>query len=87
VDPEQPLSYIFRNAIQTVTGKEATVVCSPGSDDQRFVVHNAGLEACIVYGPGNIKNVHCYDEELSLEDLRIAIEVMAIGAAEIVEIE
>jgi succinyl-diaminopimelate desuccinylase len=50
-------------------------------------VHNAGLEACIVYGPGNIKNVHCYDEELSLEDLRIAIEVMAIAAAEIVELE
>jgi succinyl-diaminopimelate desuccinylase len=87
VDPEQPLSRIFRNAIQTVTGKEAAVVCSPGSDDQRFVVQNAGLEACIVYGPGNIKNVHCYDEELSLEDLRIAIEVMAIGAAEIVKLE
>jgi hypothetical protein len=31
--------------------------------------------------------VHCYDEELSLEDLRIAIEVMAIAAAEIVELE
>ncbi|CAF0825637.1 unnamed protein product [Rotaria sordida] len=87
VDPEQPLSCIFRNAIRTVTGKEATVVCSPGSDDQRFVVHNAGLEACIIYGPGNIKNVHCYDEELSLEDLKIAIEVMAIGAAEVVGVE
>jgi len=87
VDPEQPLSWTVRNAIQAVTGKEAGVVCSPGSDDQRFVVQNAGLEACIVYGPGNIKNVHCYDEELSLEDLRIAIEVMAIAAAEIVELE
>ncbi len=87
VDREQPLSYIFRTAIQTVTGKEAAVVCSPGSDDQRFVVNNAGLDACIVYGPGNIKNVHCYDEELSLEDLRIAIEVMAISTAEFIGVE
>ncbi|CAF3795214.1 unnamed protein product [Rotaria sp. Silwood1] len=87
VDPEQPLSCIIRNAIQTVTGIESGVVCSPGSDDQRFVVQGAGLEACIIYGPGNIKNVHCYDEELSLEDLRIAIEVMAIGTAELVGLE
>lgn len=87
VDPEQPLSRIFRNAIKTVTDKEAEIVCSPGSDDQRFVVQNAGIQACIVYGPGNIKNVHCYDEELSIEDLRIAIEVMAIGAAEVIGVE
>jgi succinyl-diaminopimelate desuccinylase len=87
VDPEQPLSRTFRNAIKTVTGQDAGVVCSPGTDDQRFVVHNAGLEACIVYGPGNIKNVHCTDEELALDDLRIAIEVMAIATAEIVEIQ
>lgn len=87
VDPEQSLSQVFRNAIKIVTGEEAGVVCSPGSDDQRFVVQQAGLEACIIYGPGNIKNVHCYDEELSLEDLRIAIEVMAISAAVIVGLE
>ncbi|CAF1481090.1 unnamed protein product [Rotaria magnacalcarata] len=87
VDPEQSLSRTFRTAIKTITGEEAGVVCSPGSDDQRFVVQGAQLEACIVYGPGNIKNVHCYDEELSLDDLRIAIEVMAISAAEIVGFE
>ncbi|KAF8600124.1 succinyl-diaminopimelate desuccinylase [Ceratobasidium sp. AG-I] len=71
-----------KQAVKSVLNVEPGVVCSPGSDDQRFVVRNAGIEACIVYGPGNIRNVHNKDESLSLEDLRSAIEVMAIFTAE-----
>ncbi|GAB1522828.1 hypothetical protein RhiTH_005952 [Rhizoctonia solani] len=71
-----------KNAIKNVLDVEAGVVCSPGSDDQRFVVRNAGIESCVVYGPGNIRNIHNKDESLSLEDLRTAIEVMAIFTAE-----
>ncbi|CAE6477939.1 unnamed protein product [Rhizoctonia solani] len=71
-----------KSAINNVLNVEAGVVCSPGSDDQRFVVRNAGIDSCIVYGPGNIRNVHNKDESLSLEDLRTAIEVMAIFTAE-----
>ncbi|KAG8755298.1 hypothetical protein FRC11_006150 [Ceratobasidium sp. 423] len=71
-----------RNAIKNVLNVEAGVVCSPGSDDQRFVVCNAGIDSCVVYGPGNIRNVHNKNESLSLEDLRAAIEVMAVFTAE-----
>ncbi|CAE6458124.1 unnamed protein product [Rhizoctonia solani] len=71
-----------KNAIKSVLNVEPGVVCSPGSDDQRFVVRNAGIDSCVVYGPGNIRNVHNKNESLSLEDLRVAIEVMAIFAAE-----
>ncbi|CAE6386033.1 unnamed protein product [Rhizoctonia solani] len=71
-----------KNAIKNVLNVEAGVVCSPGSDDQRFVVRNAGIDSCIVYGPGNIRNVHNKNESLALDDLRAAIEVMAIFTAE-----
>ncbi|QRV78673.1 Gly-Xaa carboxypeptidase [Ceratobasidium sp. AG-Ba] len=70
-----------KRAIRNVTDAEAGVVCSPGSDDQRFVVRDAGIDACVVYGPGNIRNVHNKDESLALEDLQTAIEVMAIFTA------
>jgi hypothetical protein len=40
-----------------------------------------------VYGPGNIRNVHIRDEELSLEDLRKGIEVMALGLCEFLGVD
>ena len=45
---------IMRDAIKVSTGKEAGIVCSPGSDDQRFFVR-AGIKTAVVYGPGNIR--------------------------------
>ncbi|KAH7337992.1 hypothetical protein B0J17DRAFT_755233, partial [Rhizoctonia solani] len=71
-----------KGAINNVLNVEAGVVCSPGSDDRRFVVRNAGIDSRVVYNPGNIRNVHNKDESLSLKDLRAVIEVMAIFTAE-----
>lgn len=34
VDPAQPIAAVFQDAIQTVTGRQAGIVISPGSDDQ-----------------------------------------------------
>ncbi|CEL62062.1 hypothetical protein RSOLAG1IB_10175 [Rhizoctonia solani AG-1 IB] len=78
----QELIRHVKDAIKNVLDVEPGVVCSPGSDDQRFVVRNAGIDSCIVYGPGNIRNVHNKDESLALDDLRAAIEVMAVFTAE-----
>jgi len=64
-----------------VLGHEPGYVCSPGSDDQRFVVHNAGIEQCIVYGPGEITQTHIIDESLAIADLLASMKVMALAAA------
>jgi len=81
VSAETLLVQAFQEAIQTVLGREPGYVCSPGSDDQRFVVHNAGIEQCIVYGPGEITQTHTIDESLAISDLVAAIKVMALAAA------
>lgn len=81
VSAETPLVHAFHDAVQTVLRSEPAYVCSPGSDDQRFVVHNAGIEQCIVYGPGEIIQTHNIDESLAISDLVAAIKVMAIAAA------
>ena len=73
--------------MQEVVGHEPGYVYSPGSDDQRFVVQNAGIEQCIVYGPGEITQTHVIDESLAIDDLLTSIKVMALSAATMLGVE
>lgn len=81
VSSETPIVHAFTTAIQDVLGRNPGYVCSPGTDDQRFVVHNAGIQQCIVYGPGEIIQTHVIDESLAISDLLTSIKVMALAAA------
>jgi len=81
VSRDTALVHAFAAAIQEVLGRLPGYVCSPGTDDQRFVVHNAGIEQCIVYGPGEITQTHIVDESLAIDDLLTSIKVMALAAA------
>ncbi|MBV9232308.1 MAG: ArgE/DapE family deacylase [Chloroflexi bacterium] len=87
VSAETPLVHAFAEAIQRVLGRSPGYVCSPGTDDQRFVVHNAGIEQCIVYGPGEITQTHVIDESLAVADLVASIKVMALAAATLLGVE
>ena len=83
VSSDTPLVQAFAAAIQEILGRPPDYVCSPGTDDQRFVVHNAGIEQCIVYGPGEITQTHVVDESLAIDDLLTSIKVMALAAADL----
>jgi succinyl-diaminopimelate desuccinylase len=78
---------VFSACIRAVLGREPGQVCSPGTDDQRFVVKNAGITECILYGPGEIRQTHVVDESLALADLRAAAEVMALATLKLVGFE
>ena len=82
-----PLVQTFSAAVQEVVGHAPGYVCSPGTDDQRFVVQNAGIEQCIVYGPGEITQTHVIDESLAIDDLLTSIKVMALAAATLLGVE
>ncbi len=84
VSAHTPLVHAFTSAIQEVIGRAPGYVSSPGTDDQRFVVHNASIEQCIVYGPGEITQTHIVDESLALDDLLKAIKIMALATAMLV---
>lgn len=58
-------------------------VVSPGSDDQRFVVNDAGIEECIVYGPGLLDQAHVVDEYVPIEEVLTASKVMAASTADL----
>jgi succinyl-diaminopimelate desuccinylase len=53
---------------------------SPGSDDQKFVVQKAGLEQCIVYGPGPLSVAHTSNEFQPIGDLVEGAKIMALAA-------
>lgn len=61
-------------------------VVSPGSDDQRFIVNDAGIEECIVYGPGLLDQAHVVDEYVPVEEILTATKVMAASTAELMEV-
>ncbi|GAA5834962.1 hypothetical protein JCM11251_002073 [Rhodosporidiobolus azoricus] len=56
VDETQEVCTAWADAVKTVICQQAGIVCSPGSDDQRFFVRG-GIPQTIVYGPGNIKQL------------------------------
>jgi succinyl-diaminopimelate desuccinylase len=58
-------------------------VVSPGSDDQRFVVNDAGIEECIVYGPGLLDQAHVVDEYVPIDEVLTATKVMAASTADL----
>jgi succinyl-diaminopimelate desuccinylase len=87
VRADTPLVRAFTDAVQDVLGRTPGYVCSPGSDDQRFVVHNASIEQCIVYGPGEITQTHIIDESLALDDLLNAMKIMALATAMLLGVE
>lgn len=60
---------------QVVTPK---LLISAGSDDQRFVVHNAGITNSIIYGPGCTGESHTADESIDLEELFTTIKGLAL---------
>ena len=56
VDENLELVSIWKDAVEAVVEHKPGIVCSPGTDDQRFFVRG-GIAQTIVYGPGNIKYV------------------------------
>ncbi|HVU70187.1 MAG TPA: ArgE/DapE family deacylase [Ktedonobacteraceae bacterium] len=87
VSASTPLVSAFASAVTAVLGREPGYVCSPGTDDQRFVVQNAGIEQCIVYGPGEITQAHITDESLAISDLLASMQIMALATASLLGIE
>jgi succinyl-diaminopimelate desuccinylase len=83
VGEQTRVGQVFSARIHTVLGRRPGQVCSPGTDDQRFVVKNAGINECILYGPGEIRQTHVADESLALADLRASAEVLALATLDL----
>jgi succinyl-diaminopimelate desuccinylase len=64
-------------------GLEPRILISAGSDDQRFVVHRAGITNSLVYGPGTTGLSHISDERISVDDLVLGTKGLALILADL----
>ncbi len=81
VPEDQLLVRILEDSIKRVLGVDPPKVLSPGTDDQRFVVNNAGINSVVLYGPGRLELAHTVDEHIDIDDLINGTKVLALATA------
>ena len=73
-----PLVQSLRRNVQAVLRREAALVASPGTYDQKHFARIAGVEHCVAYGPGVLELAHQPDEWCAVDDLVNATRVLAL---------
>lgn len=79
-DRSGPVVQATLAAVREVLGREAEIVCSPGTYDQKHIDRIGRLRDCIAYGPGILDLAHQPDEFVLIDDLVASAKVMAAAA-------
>jgi succinyl-diaminopimelate desuccinylase len=79
-DRDGPVASATATAIREILGREAKIVCSPGTYDQKHVDRIGRLKDCIAYGPGVLDLAHQPDEWVGIQDMVDSAKVMALAA-------
>jgi succinyl-diaminopimelate desuccinylase len=77
-DATAPVPRAVAAAIRQVLGREAEIVASPGTYDQKHVVRIGKLEDCVAYGPGILDLAHQPDEYVEIDAMLASAKVMAL---------
>lgn len=80
-DLEDPITKSLTKALGTVLGKEPTLSTKRGWTDASLLF-NFGKIPTIVYGPGNISYSHTKNEQVAVKELKEAVEVYFLAAAD-----
>ena len=76
---DAPVIGALADAIKRVTGRDASLVASPGTYDHKHVARIAGVPHCVAYGPGQLDLAHQPDEYCSVDDIIAATKVLALA--------
>ena len=79
-EPDRPVVRAASAAVRKVLGREAAVICSPGTYDQKHIDRIGHLRDCIAYGPGILDLAHQPDEYVEIADMTASAKVMALAA-------
>jgi len=80
---DAPVVSAVARAVESVMGREADYVVSPGTYDQKHIDRIGRLKNCIAYGPGVLDLAHKPDEWVGIEDMMQSAEVMALALHEL----
>lgn len=73
----------FLAAGKKYLNRDMSFCISPGSDDQKYIVQQGGMDQCIVYGPGILDIAHKVDEYVYIEDMKTSAKIMALASVEL----
>ncbi len=76
-DADAPVVRAVSAAVETVLGRPAEHVVSPGTYDQKHIDRIGRLNDCIAYGPGILTLAHQPDEYVEVQDMVDSAKVMA----------
>ncbi|MEM8986972.1 MAG: acetylornithine deacetylase/succinyl-diaminopimelate desuccinylase family protein [Pseudomonadota bacterium] len=79
-DRTAPVVRATEAAVAQVLGRQAELVCSPGTYDQKHIDRIGKLKDCIAYGPGILDLAHQPDEYIVIDDMVASAKVMAAAA-------
>ena len=79
-EPERPVVRATAEAVRRVLGREAALICSPGTYDQKHIDRIGHLRDCIAYGPGILDLAHQPDEYVEIADMVASAKVLALSA-------
>jgi len=79
-DRDAPVARAVASEIESVLGRPADYVISPGTYDQKHIARLGHLKDCIAYGPGILDLAHQPDEYVGVDDLVASAKVMAASA-------
>jgi succinyl-diaminopimelate desuccinylase len=82
-DRDGPVASATAKAVRQILGKDAEIVCSPGTYDQKHVDRIGKLKDCIAYGPGVLDLAHQPDEWVGIADMINAAKVMAVSTVDL----
>lgn len=78
-----PVTQSLQAAISLVLHKEAQIIASPGTYDQKHFDRIGNIPHTVAYGPGVLDLAHQPDEWVSIEDLKNSIAVLAIATTKL----
>lgn len=79
-DADSTLVRTMSAAIRDVLGREAPLIASPGTYDQKHVMRRGLVDQCIAYGPGILHLSHQPDEYCRIDHLVDGAKAMALAA-------
>jgi succinyl-diaminopimelate desuccinylase len=82
-DRDGPVASATAKAIRQILGREAQIVCSPGTYDQKHIDRIGRLKDCIAYGPGVLDLAHQLDEWVGIADMVDSAKVMALSTLDL----
>ncbi len=79
-----PVVSALERSVETILGRPAVRVASPGTYDHKHVDLIGGIKDCVAYGPGILDLAHQPDEWCGVDDLVNATKVLALAIMELV---